>query len=309
MMNVKTKELINCSLHPTGEIIEINNFGRITTKIHAQNYQGIILEAIRFPIKDEIKFNSITHLILHIGYQYKHGKCYIDAETNYCVNIPMELLLTMSTIIKHNEDYLIRISKDIFFKNNDILGIPIPHYDSDNISIYAFIKLDISINCTFILRGYKTQMITWPREIKLIMNKYFPYNFKDTKTIYYNVSEHIIGSFINVNKKLEVISIVLGGYTRYYYNYKIGIPIKEIEKFKYSNTFSETLLSNVPLDLMKIIEEYTIGKYMYWIPFYNIKWNDIVTKYVNSDNKMTIKFYNNYIGKIYFVSEKTLYLW
>jgi hypothetical protein len=218
------------------EIIEITTNNNII-KIPDNNYQSISLKAIKIPIKYEHQFRSISELILYI----QSSK----------ISIPIELLLITSTIKTNNTYCLITISKKIFLKNN------IPP------DVYFKLKCKDLINCTFIIKGNTISSKT------CIINEYISVNFINIGSIPLPSMRCPMSLFISINKKIKNITIQYDNNMFYYDHETIkrnGGIIREVEKFKYSNSLSETLLNGIPSELINIIEQYAIqGKFVYWI--------------------------------------------
>jgi hypothetical protein len=252
----------------TNETIKITTYNNII-KIPNNNYQSISLEAIKIPIEHENQFKIIPELILCI-------------QTNE-FSIPIDLLLMTSIIKTNNTHCIIIISNKIFLKNN----LP-PN---------AYFKLNCSdpINCTFIIKTNETQHLS-----KFIIHRYHSLQFVNMKHICLPAKIlHATGLFIGINKKLT--EIILGCTDiAFYHSYNTikanNDIIKEREKFRNSNLLSETLLSNIPIELISIIEKYEMDRnFIYWIPIGRDKRCDHET--------ITCLFDEHLTGIIYVASE------
>jgi hypothetical protein len=295
------------------ERIEIDNSGNNFSQIC--NYNSILLEAIKFPIEHEpinhpdnfSKNHPNSKLTLFIGCQYINDR---ESTTDYLLEIPFELLLSLSTIKKNDKECFMIIPKDILFKNDDLKGIPIPGSNCQNIWMYIKLHTPHEVNCTFIVTGYKMHVIP---QTRLIINEYIPCIFDKTAFS----SRLYTGFFINTNKKIESIDMTYRYEDRNYYDpnrrgplrtKKIRITeiisVKEIRNIDHPEILSGTLLDNIPLDLINIIKQYIIPG-THWVSL--AKPNDMVSPYKLLNVFFT--FDEQYTGMIYFVSEKKIFLW
>ena len=237
-----------------------------------------------FKIADTIKIIGIRierELVVELSNLKKMVLCFGE---NEFWNIPFELLLSLSKVIKTKKNFIIMFPDKMLSYDSDFqIKMVALHYTSVTINIISEsdIKFELLLLNHFYVSPARRRFAT--KVSNDIVMKYDTYDFENTNTIRPNTKGSYIGFFLKTDRDIDYIKLSLHGLLLFKLDSEIlkYVHGKLINRKRIWTKEHNILMHKLPIcdDVLgKIMNEF-IDKskieHLYWIPFdYGVNWYD-----------------------------------